>query len=76
MNVFQMNMQRIIYITESFHPSGLGVRIQPTFVLVRVVRGDLPRDIICHIPPVYCMHDLACSEAEFRQLGPGLSWFW
>ena len=50
---------------------------QPTFALVRVVRGDYPCDINCPIPPAYCMLGLlACSEAyEFRQLGTGLSWF-
>ena len=54
-----------------------GFRIQPTFALVRVVRGDLPWDINCPIPPAHCMLGLfACSEAyEFGQLGTGLSWF-
>ena len=54
-----------------------GFRIQPTFALVRVVRGDLSREINCPIPPDHCMLGLlACSEAyEFGQLGTGLSWF-
>ena len=52
-------------------------RIQPTFALVRVVRGDLSWDINCPIPPAHCMLGLlACSEEyEFGQLGTGLSWF-
>ena len=51
--------------------------IQPTFALMRVVRGDLSWDINCPIPPAHCMLGLlACSEAyEFGQLGTGLSWF-
>ena len=54
-----------------------GFRIQPTFALVRVVRGDLSWDINCPIPPADCMLGLLeCSEAyEFGQLGTGLSWF-
>ena len=54
-----------------------GFRIQPTFALMRVVRGDLSWDINCPIPPAHCMLSLlACSEAyEFGQLGTGLSWF-
>ena len=41
-----------------------GFRIQPTFALVRVVRGDLSLDINCPIPPAQCMLGLlACSEA-------------
>ena len=54
-----------------------GFRIQPTFTLVRVVRGDLSWDINCLIPPAHCVLGLlACSEAyEFGQLGTGLSWF-
>ena len=54
-----------------------GFKIQPTFALVRVVRGDLSWDINCPIPPAHCMLGiLACSEAyEFGQLGTGLSWF-
>ena len=41
-----------------------GFRIQPTFALVRVVRGDLSWDINCPIPPAHCMLGLlACSEA-------------
>ena len=60
-----------------FYPVAWGFRIQPTFSLVRVVRGDLSWDINCLIPPAHCMLDLfACSEAyEFGQLGTGLSWF-
>ena len=64
------------HFTFSIWPCGLGgFRIQPTFALVRVVRGDLSWDINCHIPPAHCMLDvLACSEAyEFGQLGTGLS---
>ena len=54
-----------------------GFRIQPTFVPVRVVRGDLSWDINCLTPPAHCLQGLlACSEAhEFGQLGTGLSWF-
>ena len=54
-----------------------GFRIQPTFALVCVVRGDLSWDINCPIPPAHCMLGLlTCSEAyEFGQLGTGLSWF-
>ena len=38
-----------------------GFRIQPTFALVRVVRGDLSWDINCPIPPAHCMLGLlAC----------------
>ena len=41
-----------------------GFRIQPTFALVRVVRGDLSWDINCPIPPAHSMLGLlACSEA-------------
>ena len=60
-----------------FAPVVWGIRIQPTFALVRVVKGDKPMDINCPIPPACCMHGhLACSEAyEFGQLGTGLSWF-
>ena len=61
-----------------FYPLWLGgFRIQPTFALVRVVRGDLSWDINCQISPAHCMLGLlACSEAyEFGQLGTGLSWF-
>ena len=52
-------------------------RIQPTFALVHVVRGDLSWDINCSIPRAHCMLGLlACSEEyEFGQLGTGLSWF-
>ena len=55
----------------------MGFRIQPTFALVRVVRGDLSWDTNCPIPPSHCMLGLlACSEAyEFGQLGTGLSRF-
>ena len=54
-----------------------GIRIQPTFGLMRVVRGDSSSDIYCPIPPAHCMLGLlACSEAyAFGQLGTGLSWF-
>ena len=54
-----------------------GIKIQPTFALVGVVRGDYPWDINCPIPPAYCMLGLlTCSVAyEFGQLGTGLSWF-
>ena len=54
-----------------------GFRIQPTFALVRVVRGDKSWDINCPIPPAHCMLGLlACSEAyEFGEFGTGLSWF-
>ena len=54
-----------------------GFRIQPTFALVRVIRGSLSWDINCPIQPAHCMLGLlACSEAyEFGQLGTGLSWF-
>ena len=61
-----------------FHALWLGgFRIQPTFALVRVIRGDLSWDTNCPIPPAHCMLGLlACSEAyEFGQLGTGLSWF-
>ena len=53
------------------------IRIQPTFALVRVVRGDLSWDINCPIPPAHCMLGLLeCREVyEFGQLGTGLSWF-
>ena len=52
------------------------IRIQPTFALVLVVRGDESWDINCPIPQAYCMLGLlACSEAyELGQLGSGLSW--
>ena len=48
-----------------------GIRIQPTFALVRVVRDDSG---LLH---AYSMLGLsACSEAyEFGQLGTGLSWY-
>ena len=47
--------------------------IQPTFALVRAVRGDQSWDINCPIPPAYCMLGLlACSEAyELGQLELG-----
>ena len=35
-----------------------GIRIQPTFALVRVVREDESWDINCPIPPAYCMLNL------------------
>ena len=58
-------------------PVAWGVKIQPTFALVCVVRGDLSWDINCPLPPARCMLGLlACSDAyEFGQLGTGLSWF-
>ena len=58
-------------------PVAWGFRIQPTFALVRVVRGDLSLDINCPIPPAHCMLGLlACSEAfGFGQFGTELSWF-
>ena len=54
-----------------------GIRIQSTFALVRVIRGDLSWDINCPIPPAYCMIGLlACSEASrFALSGTGLSGF-
>ena len=36
-------------------PVAWGFRIQPTFALVRVVRGDLSWDIHCPIPQAHCM---------------------
>ena len=59
-----------------FPPVVYGIRLQPTFVLVCVLRGDPSRDINCVIPPAYCMLGLlACSEAyEFGLLGTSLSW--
>ena len=40
----------------AFHSLWLGgFRTQPTFALVRVVRGDLSWDINCPIPPAHCM---------------------
>ena len=50
-----------------------GIRIQPTFALVHVVRGDESWDINCDIPPAYFIFGLlACSEAnEFGQFGTG-----
>ena len=64
-------------VTFILAPVVWGIRIQPTFALVRVVRGDLSWDINFPIPPAHCMLGLlACSEAyEFGQLGTGLSWF-
>ena len=54
-----------------------GFRIQPTFALARVIRGDLSWDINSPIPLAHCMLGLlACSEAyEFGQFGTALSWF-
>ena len=63
------------YFSSSFAPVVWGIKIQPTFDIVRVVRGDLSWDINCPIPPAHCMLGLlACCEAyEFGQLGTGLS---
>ena len=54
-----------------------GIRIQPTFALVGVVRGDESGDIKCPIPPASSMLGLlASSEAyKFGELGTGLSLF-
>ena len=50
-----------------------GIRIQPTFALVGVVRGGESWDTNCPLPPAYCMLILlACSEAyEFGQNSRG-----
>ena len=65
------------YTHYSLVPVVCGIRIQPTFALLHVLRCDSPRNINCPIPPAYCMHGLiACSEGyEFGQLGTMLSWF-
>ena len=34
-------------------PSGLGIRIQPTFAIVREVRVDESRDMNCPMPPAH-----------------------
>ena len=49
---------------------GLGIRIERTFALWCVVRGEHLWDMKCPIPPAYCMLGiLAYSEAyEFGQL--------
>ena len=46
------------------HPCGMGVRIQPTPALRRVVRRDYLRDMSYPLPPAYCMQGLlACNGA-------------
>ena len=54
-------------------PCGLGIRIQPTFVLVRVVRVDYSRDMNCPMPPAHRMLGLPAfgGAYEFGQLGSG-----
>ena len=42
----------------------MGVRIQPTPALRRVVRGDYLRDMSYPLPPAHCMQGLlACNGA-------------
>ena len=54
-------------------PCFSGIIMQPTFALVRVVRGNLLRDINCPVPPAYCMFSLLpCNEAyEIGEFGTG-----
>ena len=47
-----------------FTPCGMGVRIQPTPALRRVVRGDYLRGMSYPLPPAHCMQGLlACNGA-------------
>ena len=68
----QLSHRRAQYIF--FAPVVWGMRIQPAFALVRVVRCNKSRDINSSTPPAYCMlRVLECSEAyEFGQSGTGL----
>ena len=77
MEIYDLNSYIHPYIHSFIAPVVWGIRIQPTFALVRVVRGDLSWDINSPIPLAHCMLGLfACSEAyEFVQFGTGLSWF-
>ena len=51
-------------VYQSFCPCGMGVRIQPTPALRRVVRGDCLRDMSYPLPPAHCMQGLlACNGA-------------
>ena len=60
----RVNHQGILYKLSSVicSLSSLGVRIQPTPALRRVVRGDYLRDMSYPLPPAHCMQGLlACS---------------
>ena len=49
---------------EKFTPCGMGVGIQPTPALRRVVRGDYLRDMSYSLPPAhYIQGHLACNGA-------------
>ena len=66
-----------VMITLLYFPLCLGVRIQPTPALRRVLRGDYLMAMSCPLPPANCMpNPLALNGAyELGKLGTGLSWF-
>ena len=47
-------------------PCGMGVRIQPTPALMRVVRGDYLRDMSYPLPPAHCMQGLLAYNGAYE----------
>ena len=62
----KMILTLLVSLNLFFTPCGMGVRIQPTPALRRVVRGDYLKDMSYPLPPAHCMQGLLSCNVTYE----------